>query len=833
MTSPSSHRLQVIPRRWVTLSSAVLIGLACITLLLWGNQAGAAPPAVPPDTLARPSAQMPDAARLVPTTQISGSTCPLDAVLVFDVSGSMEFSTVCADCWVRTDITNPDYPNNGYFNPIPAGVLDSALCSWSQEPYIEEGFHYLIAEAELAAFNLPWWEIRYRQTGQGYWAIQRGSYLDYWHNQAGDPSQQSSNVCLVPGIDCTVPGNSSDNVCKDDLPSDDVFVDCSAYISHRPGVTYGQPRPPSEFVGMFYYLDDVMDNEPPPPKLEYDFIPTWSGTTHIWIRAQGGGTYAFEPIYTDPFIRNQSTVYWDVLSPSDGFNPQANTDALPFDLSWRDTRADPFLWRWIHLGTTDATANEAFVLRLWAGSPGYDIDKIVVTNDSRTDPSQIPVLSYDDPPGSENNIGRPATPGSATRAACDPCNPIYGLSVTPGQCTGYAQVLTPTNNLEDPLFGDIEPLRTSQEATKRFIRHLNPEFDQVGFVPFTHDINREGQSQLECLKRDGTACYEGTSPISYTNVLEQVEYNVALHNTDIAWGMLEGLKELGVNVADEPQCTPGKNPIDDNCFDNTCTGDLKTGCGRGGAATRVMVVLTDGSPNENPQSEKHVSCANDPVYNFPYENDPNYNCVIYYAGKALENNVIVYTIGLGVGARADLLQMAADTAHGQYFFATTPDHLDAVFESIISTTTTSCSPQNLTLTKSATPSEGLGVGDIITYSLSFSNSGDLAATHVVLTDRLPINTQLVTASGSFTPPAPTPGDVITWTLGQLEAGATGVQSLTVVISPTQPGDVITNVAGIYGDQDRGQATITIPFTPSTIDESPRIYLPIILKSGER
>jgi uncharacterized repeat protein (TIGR01451 family) len=208
-------------------------------------------------------------------------------------------------------------------------------------------------------------------------------------------------------------------------------------------------------------------------------------------------------------------------------------------------------------------------------------------------------------------------------------------------------------------------------------------------------------------------------------------------------------------------------------------------------------------------------------------------CVIYYAGKALENNVIIYTIGLGVGVRADLLQMTAETAHGQYFFAATPDHLDAVFESIISTTTTSCSPQNLTLTKSATPTEGLGVGDIITYSLSFSNSGDLATTNIVLTDRLPINTQFVTASGSFTPPVPAPGDAITWTLGRLEGGAMGTQSLTVVISPTQAGNAITNVAGIYGDQDWGQAMITIPFTPPTIDEFHPIYLPIILKSGER
>jgi uncharacterized repeat protein (TIGR01451 family) len=767
----------------------------------------------------------------VQDSAVAQNVTNLDVVVVFDTSGSMEYGTVCYDCWVRTDTTNPDYPNNGYYNPIPKAVLNSNLCSSSQVPYVDpsSGKEYLIAEAELAAVNPALWETRYRQTGEGYWAIQRGSRNGDYGNQAGDPSKQSSNVCLVPGIDCTVPGDSSDNLCKDDpLSSNDVFVDCSAYISHHPIATYGQQRPPAELLGMFYYLDNVINRDPEPPKLEYDFTPNWSGPTHIWIRAQGGGTRAYEPIYQDPFVLNKSTIYWDVQSPDDGFNPQANTAAPGVDY-WRDNRADPDKWQWIHLGTTTATVGEAFVLRLWAGSPGYDIDKIVVTNDTHTNPSQIGALTYD------NNIGRPATAGSATRAACDPCNAIYGLSVIPEQCSVYSPVLTPTNNLDNPLFGDIEPLRSSQEAVKRFIQRLDPEFDQAGFVPFTEYIYRAGQSQLECRKRDGTACYEGTSPISYTRVLAKVEHNSAINGTDIAWGMLEGLKELGVNVANEPQCTPSKNPIDDNCFDNSCTSNLKTGCGRGGAATRVMVVLTDGSPNSDPVDEKHVSCGNDPVYNFPDEipDSDSYDCVIYYAGKALENNVIIYTIGLGDGARADLLQMAAETARGQYFLAPTPEGLDIVFEAIISTTTTSCSPQNLTLTKSATPTEGLGVGDIITYSLSFSNSGDLAATNVVLTDRLPINTQLVTASGSFTPPAPTPGDVITWTLGQLEGGARGVQSLTVVISPTQPGDVITNVAGIYGEQDWGQAMITIPFTPPTIDESHPSYLPIILKSGER
>jgi hypothetical protein len=139
-----------------------------------------------------------------------------------------------------------------------------------------------------------------------------------------------------------------------------------------------------------------------------------------------------------------------------------------------------------------------------------------------------------------------------------------------------------------------------------------------------------------------------------------------------------------VNVANEPVCGAGDNPFDDDCFDNRCTADPRTGCGRGGAATRVMVVLTDGSPNNNPRSEMGVSCANDPTYNFPYEDDDDYDCVIYYAGKARESNVIVYTIGLGEGARADLLGLAAETGRGQYFFAPSPQDLDAIFSEILS-----------------------------------------------------------------------------------------------------------------------------------------------------
>jgi hypothetical protein len=604
---------------------------------------------------------------------VAQNVTDLDVTVVFDISGSMEFFTVCTDCWVRTGPTNPDYPNNGYYNPIPSTVVTSSLCEATQQSYVDGTNRYMIAEAELASFNPPLWETRYRQAGQGYWAIQRGSRSGDFNNRAGDTSMQSANVCRPgTGVDCSVPGDPDDHLCDDD-PGADVRVDCSGYVSHRPYVTYGQAAPPAEQIGMFYYLDDVLDNDPAPPRIEYYFTPDWSGTTYVWIRAQGGGSYAFEPVYQNPFTQNKSTVHWDVQSSTDGFNPQSNAQA-PGVNYWRDNRADPSLWRWIRLGSASTTANETFKLTLWAGSPGYDIDKIVVTNDSRSSSSSIPALTYD------GGRGRPATRGSATRAACDPCNPIYGLSVTPDQCTGFSPVLTPTNNLANPLFGDQEPLRTSKEAVKRFMQRLEPQFDQAGFVPFTTNVTRADQGQLDCVQREGEPCYQGSSPISYTRVLASVEKPTAQHSTSIAEGMRNGLEVLGVNVRNLADCPANRDPYTNNCFDNTCDrADRHDSCGRGGAASRVMVVLTDGSPNENPGG-----CGNDPVYNFPYENDDDYDCVIYYAGKALQNNVVVYTIGLGQGARGDLLEMAADTARGRYYFAATPDELDGIFDEILS-----------------------------------------------------------------------------------------------------------------------------------------------------
>jgi uncharacterized repeat protein (TIGR01451 family) len=69
-------------------------------------------------------------------------------------------------------------------------------------------------------------------------------------------------------------------------------------------------------------------------------------------------------------------------------------------------------------------------------------------------------------------------------------------------------------------------------------------------------------------------------------------------------------------------------------------------------------------------------------------------------------------------------------------------------------------------------------GDVVTYTLNYSNLGDVAATNVSITDTLPVGSAFVSASsgGTFSPGT----RVVTWTLsGPLNPGAAGSVTLTV------------------------------------------------------
>lgn len=597
--------------------------------------------------------------REVPVTDnaIAQNVTSLDVAVVFDRSGSMEFDTICYGCWTPSG-SGVEYPGNGAFHPIPFdssdganNVIDKGLCTQNQIPYQNSGNNYLIMEAELYYRNNSLWDREFRQPGQGFWAIQR--------NNKGTSS-----------IDGT-----------------------GTYVSHHPFPRFAQScNAASGDVGQFYSLAEAQNGSA--PMLEYAFTPpnTWSGNIYVWLRVQSGPSWW---ACDDTGANNRNTIYWQLTGPG-GLDTgiQTNTSSTSSGGENYDG-AQPDRWQWIRLNAgNSATPGQPHHLKIWAGSVGYDIDKIVITNDTRTNACQIEALRYPlNQSQCETNVasgryhrdavGRPATQGSAygdgTNAtinslACDVCNPIFGKTVDPAVCRVYS-VFTTTNHLGDDLFSDEEPVRSSKEAIKNFIKRLDPQFDQVGFIYYSD--NAIVGTELECRKlaaQQGLNCYQDPNPISYTNVLAAVEGVAASGSTNLGEGMRDGIEVLGTDASGgggfNNNCTPGQTGV--------------SHCGRLGAATRVLIIMTDGQPNRDPGG----ACDDQDIYQ-PNTGDNGLDeaadCVIFYAREADAAGITIYAIGLGQGADQNLLKAAAEGEgrNGQFFFAPSPADLDAIFEVIL------------------------------------------------------------------------------------------------------------------------------------------------------
>jgi hypothetical protein len=761
----------------------------------------------------------------------------LDIVVVFDISGSMEDQTNCHDCWVRTtyDITSSPYPSNGYFNPIPydpklapgapnQSVPLSRLCTDPPTPWLQKNgattYKYLTMEAELYSANVGNWNLTARAAGQGFWAIQRGSRgsvlpagidtaenNNYQGNQAGLPNNQSSSVCgpaLPNGINCKI-NNGTDDICSS--ADGGIARDCSAYIAARPYQAYGQapgaiPNPngasynldcflpgagpftPTVLSGACWNNVRTSDNAfltktgPGPgqvPWVEYDFTPTWTGSTYIWIRAMGGSQHSYMWRGPSPDDLDSSpgdnlpawrkVVFWqinngEVFIENDNSVAAVKQYADTNQDNWRANRAVPDYWRWVKLGSTATTSGTQTTLKLYQGSAGYMIDKIVFTNDpggSTGSPPPAMLLkrnSIDTDLASGDGreaFGPPASYGSATREACNVCNPIYGNTVNQAMCSClknnaeaskrylptypgydpnfkgsgqgcssvpsgttlsmlsnvYSITVSPPNvqppqvqtrTIVNDLYSNQQPIRSAQEAVKNFVLgngveekyRLKPGFDQVGFVAFTTNIvNGTGGSsraKLQCLRTmtpvptDAATCYG--------KVLNAVEHQWPNGGTNISEGMREGLEELGLSI--------GSNTN----VDSTCTSgvDDKHACDRKGAAKRVLILMTDGSPNN-----KVTNCSSQPGYADYWDGligptDPDFDCAMWYAQQAAAKGVTVYTIGIGGGANTDFLTTMAtgvdprsggtpvpmfSGAAGKYFSAVTPADLDGIFREIL------------------------------------------------------------------------------------------------------------------------------------------------------
>ena len=117
-------------------------------------------------------------------------------------------------------------------------------------------------------------------------------------------------------------------------------------------------------------------------------------------------------------------------------------------------------------------------------------------------------------------------------------------------------------------------------------------------------------------------------------------------------------------------------------------------------------------------------------------------------------------------------------------------------------------------------------GQVITYTLTYSNTGDALAPRVLITDVLPSGTTLYAHSGTLILPAP--DNTMTWERYDLAPGDGGTLTVAVTISPTFAG-WMTNTATI---------AMSLPELNLTNNESVvrtrvvlhKVYLPLVMKA---
>jgi len=124
-------------------------------------------------------------------------------------------------------------------------------------------------------------------------------------------------------------------------------------------------------------------------------------------------------------------------------------------------------------------------------------------------------------------------------------------------------------------------------------------------------------------------------------------------------------------------------------------------------------------------------------------------------------------------------------------------------------TTVSSAPQ-LEIGKTADQNPVLANG-ALTYTISYANNGSDDAVNVVLTENIPVHTGFVSASGSYSQS----GDILSWNLGTLPAGASGSVTLTVLVdNGLTNGTLLNNTATL--DADNAQpASIALQTTVSS------------------
>lgn len=547
----------------------------------------------------------------------------IDTVIVYDDSGSMEFDTRCYGCWEPdpdsmypdgtiyplhwsdSSIANADHcaSDCGDANRSPYGstqywvndcnyryryevwdddIGDYVWGSWSD-------LYYTVIEAEEYSKIDPDYHTYGFTPYYTYWVMQHNDKGAYYRTDRGaylshHPYASLSNHVDGLGVPCTWDDLTDGEICRRNLPV---------------GGPYAAPR------------------------ADYDFRAPAGDTYYVWVRGQGGddGTHG-------------DHVFWGV----DG-NPIGGEDDYPKGTFYDG--ADSGDWDWRCVGSTPLSAGD-HTLNLWAGGPGFDADRILITTDNTN-------CGYDSTPPHPRTF----EPNNArTDWACDPCDPRF--AGRPGGQTPPAGDYRPDCNIDlrqDDLYDDEQPIRDALEAAKHFVGQLNPQFDQVGYVAY--DGSGSIENELECLRKRGS-----------TNCTPQVITNTVLANLDTARA------SGSTNIADAIR--RGISVL------KTVPDGFGEHYGRPGAA-HVMILLTDGRANT--YSNCDSACDDDPDL-WPNDDEPAKDCAMWYAHRARNQNIVIYTITLGYTADQELMKEIANVTKGYHRHAETPEVLEDIFDEL-------------------------------------------------------------------------------------------------------------------------------------------------------
>ncbi len=558
----------------------------------------------------------------------------LDVMLVFDHSGSMEFDTLCYGCW--TPDNKDPYPDGDIW-PLPWGGPKSGPpthCS-GNDPYERNGYQYIIIEAEeFSRLSNPY-DRRYQTMGYTYWVLGRnGNPIPSYLGNAGALGRDNRGAYLAHQ-----PGRSAYG------GSDGPGVPCTLDSVDNPidGIRYCRNDARMQGLGGPF----------PAPRVDYEFTIPADGSGdqwQIWIRGQGGdrsgndGDYVFWGITQD----YQPGQVGNLIGMGDGFPNRGSSFA---------NGADHKKWEWRLMGDRNGNVNHTskpvlnsganYTLHFWAGAPGFDIDRIVITNDPRsTLSSQVQSSSHLD-----NN---------RTAWACDPCDARFaghpngngGNNDVP-RCT--ADMAPNPYRYTDAIYDDEQPIRGALEASKKFIRRLDWNFDQIGLV--TYGSKADHRTELMCLKWDmqhGQGC---TKNRIENTIIQTLDNTHAGGSTNIPHAM-----KMAIEMLDH------RPPH----------------YGRPGAA-HVIILMTDGRANTYSDLKSDApACYQTDYWPRPDTAGTNYeraaDCVVYFGLQARNKGIVIFTITLGEGADIELMAYVAELTGGIHRHAPRTEQLDPIFE---------------------------------------------------------------------------------------------------------------------------------------------------------